>query len=95
MGDRSVCSKIAGVLKELVLSADGVTKIMEIFTSQMDLANSGAETKRKQSDLLMENTHVRLLMDGTGVFLSSLPQNTAMIYTIVVIMVMIIMLICM
>ena len=66
---RAICSQVAGVLKELVLSADGVTKIMEIFTAQMDLANSAEETKRKQSDLLMENTHVRLLMDGTGPYL--------------------------
>ena len=41
---------------------------MEVFTSQMDLANSADETKRAQSDLLMENTHVRLLMDGAGLY---------------------------
>ena len=64
----TLCLKIAEVLKELVLPADGVTKIMEVFTSQMDLANSADETKRAQSDLLMENTHVRLLMDGAGLY---------------------------
>ncbi|KAL8560166.1 hypothetical protein ACOMHN_021661 [Nucella lapillus] len=57
--------KVAKVLKELVLKAENISKIMEIFTSQMDLANSADEAKRKQSDLLMENTHVRMLMDGT------------------------------
>nr|KAG5704964.1 hypothetical protein BaRGS_022806 [Batillaria attramentaria] len=58
-------TKIASILSELVLTSDGVERIMEIFTHQMDLANSADETKRKQSDLLMENTHVRTLMDGT------------------------------
>ncbi|XP_076444897.1 hexokinase-4-like [Babylonia areolata] len=57
--------KVAKVLKELVLKAADITKIMEVFTRQMDLANSADEKKRKKSDLLMEITHVRLLMDGT------------------------------
>jgi hypothetical protein len=54
------------VFKELVLTGEGVSKIMAIFSEQMDLANSADESKRKQSDLLMENTHVRCLMDGGG-----------------------------
>ncbi|KAK7494495.1 hypothetical protein BaRGS_00014148 [Batillaria attramentaria] len=63
--DKQRREKIASILSELVLTSDGVERIMEIFTHQMDLANSADETKRKQSDLLMENTHVRSLMDGT------------------------------
>ncbi|KAK7108299.1 hexokinase type 2-like [Littorina saxatilis] len=57
--------KVVKVLKDLVLNADDVAKIMKVFTSQMDLANGTDEGKRKQSDLLMDNTHVRCLMDGT------------------------------
>ena len=66
LSNASFYDQVGEVLKELVITSDGIKKIMEIFTQQMDLANSSDEAKRKQSDLLMENTHVRYLMDGTG-----------------------------
>ena len=43
-----------------------VERVMTVFTQQMDMANSANPDTRRQSDHLMENTHIRQLLDGTG-----------------------------
>ncbi|KAK7108300.1 hexokinase-4-like [Littorina saxatilis] len=57
--------KLAKVLSELVLTADDIERIIAVFTQQMDMANSAKPDIRSKSDHLMENTHIRQLMDGT------------------------------
>lgn len=57
--------KVGAVLSELVLTEDDVQRMVDIFTQQMDLANSSSAENRSISDHLMENTHIRQLLDGT------------------------------
>ncbi|KAK7494494.1 hypothetical protein BaRGS_00014147 [Batillaria attramentaria] len=57
--------KLAAVLSEMVLTSADIHRIIDVFTQNMDMANSSDPSVRAKSDHLMENTHVRQLMDGT------------------------------
>lgn len=72
----ALVTQVSELLADLVFTADDVERLMKVFGQQMDLANSADQAARQTSDLLMENTHVRHLMDGTGdpTFRSSEPQ---------------------
>lgn len=58
--------QIGSVLKELVITSQDIQQIKDVFTQQMNMANSANPDVRSKSDMLMENTHIRQLMDGTG-----------------------------
>ncbi|XP_059162251.1 hexokinase-1-like [Physella acuta] len=58
-------SKLEQVLKPLSLTDEILEKLMNEFKEQMHLANSPDENIRKKSDLLMMNTFIRILLDGT------------------------------
>lgn len=63
--DANKRQEVGAVLSELVLTEDDVQHMVEVFTQQMDLANSSMPECRALSDHLMENTHIRQLLDGT------------------------------
>ena len=63
--------QLAAVLSELVLTEQDMERVVAVFTQQMDMANSSNPDTRSQSDHLMENTHIRQLLDGTGMFMYS------------------------
>lgn len=57
--------KLGSVLSELILTSADIACIIDVFTHNMDMANSADPSVRTKSDHLMENTHIRQLMDGT------------------------------
>lgn len=57
--------KINVVLDPLTLTDEILEKHMAVFREQMQLANSPDENIRKKSNLLMMNTFLRMLLDGT------------------------------
>ncbi|GFS05393.1 phosphotransferase [Elysia marginata] len=63
--DKDIRDKLDAVLEPIVLTNDAVEKIMAIFSKHMDLANSPDENHRKKSDLLMGNSFIRELLDGS------------------------------
>lgn len=63
--DKDVRQKLNAVLEPIVLTDDDVNKIMAIFSRHMELANSPDENHRKKSDLLMGNSFIRELLDGS------------------------------
>ena len=60
--------QLSQVLSELVLQESDLQRIIDVFTCEMDKANSASADTYSQSDHLMENTHIRQLLDGTGGF---------------------------
>ncbi|GFN85707.1 phosphotransferase [Plakobranchus ocellatus] len=57
--------KLDAVLQPITLSDDAVRNIIDIFSKHMELANNPDENTRKKSDLLMGNSFIRDLLDGT------------------------------
>ena len=59
-------SQLDDVLQSIIITDDSVEKIMAVFSKHMELANSPDENARKKSDLLMGNSFIRELLDGSG-----------------------------
>lgn len=63
------CYQVEDVLSVMEFTDRHIQQFIDVFEEQIKLANSTDENLRKQTDLFWENTFVRRLLDGSGMYL--------------------------